>query len=384
MEFSELRNRALSRYYPKLNKRQSEAVLSTEGPLLVLAGAGSGKTTVIIHKIAHLIRFGSAAEPTELSPQDTEILTWFANGELDELPPALENALIGDTVMPWQILAITFTNKAAGELKQRLSAQLGPEGNDVYASTFHSACVRFLRRDAEKIGYDKSFTIYDTADQQTVIKECLKELAIDDKKYPPRAVISAISNAKDKLINPEEYEKLNRGDFYYSKIAQIYALYQRKLKLNNAMDFDDLIVNTIRLFEECREVLEYYQNRFKYILVDEYQIQTARSTDLSVFWRKSIKIFALWVTTIKVSTNSAVPTFKTYSALKRNLKTVASSSWKRIIARPKTFLMPQMPSYATTADAKAKSFGPPTERVTKSAFTPRQTSIQRECILPTQ
>lgn len=271
MEFSELRNRALSRYYPKLNKRQSEAVLSTEGPLLVLAGAGSGKTTVIIHKIAHLIRFGSAAEPTELSPQDTEILTWFANGELDELPPALENALIGDTVMPWQILAITFTNKAAGELKQRLSAQLGPEGNDVYASTFHSACVRFLRRDAEKIGYDKSFTIYDTADQQTVIKECLKELAIDDKKYPPRAVISAISNAKDKLINPEEYEKLNRGDFYYSKIAQIYALYQRKLKLNNAMDFDDLIVNTIRLFEECREVLEYYQNRFKYILVDEYQ-----------------------------------------------------------------------------------------------------------------
>ena len=267
-----MRDKALSRYYPNLNKRQKEAVLHTDGPLLVLAGAGSGKTTVIIHKIAHLIRFGRSADITpQLSPQDTEILEWFADGELDELPPGIEAALNGEQIMPWQILAITFTNKAAGELKQRLVSQLGPEGNDVFASTFHSACVRFLRRDAEKIGYDKAFTIYDTADQQTVIKECLKELSIDDKKFPPRAVISAISNAKDKLIEPGEYEQLNRGDFYYSKVAQLYELYQKKLKLNNAMDFDDLIVNTIKLFEECAEVLEYYQNRFKYIMVDEYQ-----------------------------------------------------------------------------------------------------------------
>ena len=131
--------------------------------------------------------------------------------------------------------------------------------------------MRFLRRDIEKIGYEKSFTIYDSADQQTVMKTCLKELSVDDKKYPPRAVLAASSNAKDKLIGPDEYAQMNHGDFYYSKVAQLYALYQKKLKLNNAMDFDDLIVNTVRLLEECPEVLEYYQNRFRYILVDEYQ-----------------------------------------------------------------------------------------------------------------
>ena len=239
---------------------------------MVLAGAGSGKTTVIIHKIAHLIRFGGSNVPQPaLSPQDMEILEWFSDGELDELPPGIEAALNGEPIMPWQILAITFTNKAAGELKQRLVSQLGSEGGDVFASTFHSACVRFLRRDAEKIGYTNSFTIYDTADQQTVIKECIKELSLSDKNYPPRAVVSAISNAKDKLIDPAEYERLNKGDFYYSNIAKLYELYQKKLKLNNAMDFDDLIVNTIRLFEESPEVLDYYQNRFKYIMVDEYQ-----------------------------------------------------------------------------------------------------------------
>ena len=241
----------------------------------MLAGAGSGKTTVIVHKIAHLIRFGKAYQNPQnympLSEQDIEIIKWYANGELDELPPHLEACLVEDTVKPWQILAITFTNKAAGELKQRLINQLGPEGGDIFASTFHSACVRFLRRDADKIGYDKSFTIYDSADQQTVMKECLKELSVDEKKYPPRAVLAAISHAKDQLIEPSEYEQLNRGDFYYSKIAQLYFLYQKKLKYNNAMDFDDLIINTIRLFEEFPDVLEHYQNYFRYIMVDEYQ-----------------------------------------------------------------------------------------------------------------
>ena len=275
IEFYALRNKVLAREYPGLNPRQLEAVLHTEGPLLVLAGAGSGKTTVIVHKIAHLIRFGRTEAdlpaPPSLSEQDLEILSWYADGELDELPPHLTECLINHPAKPWQILAITFTNKAAGELKQRLVKRLGSGGEDIFASTFHSACVRFLRRDAERIGYEKSFTIYDTADQQTLMKSCLKELSLDDKKFAPRAVLSAISNAKDKLIDETEYAKINHGDFYYGTVAELYALYQKKMKANNAMDFDDLIVNTVRLFEECPDVLESYQNRFRYILVDEYQ-----------------------------------------------------------------------------------------------------------------
>ncbi|MBQ4145741.1 MAG: UvrD-helicase domain-containing protein [Clostridia bacterium] len=274
MEFQEIRRKILEKEYPGLNKRQLDAVLHTEGPLLVLAGAGSGKTTVIVHKIAHLISYGKTDDgdmPQGMTEQDLEIMSWYAEGELDELPPNLEKYLKNEPVAPWQILAITFTNKAAGELKERLIRKLGEAGGDIFASTFHSACVKFLRRDADKIGYEKSFTIYDTADQQTLMKSCLKELEIDEKKYAPRAVLAAIGSAKDKLIDPAEFEKLNRNDFYMSTIAELYDLYQRKLKLNNAMDFDDLIVNTVRLFEECPDVLNYYQKRFRYILVDEYQ-----------------------------------------------------------------------------------------------------------------
>ena len=275
IEFFELRKRILEKEYPGLNQRQLEAVLHTEGPLLVLAGAGSGKTTVIVHKIAHLIRFGKTEKnqekPFGLTEQDFEVMSWYADGELDELPPNLEPYLANEPVKPWQILAITFTNKAAGELKQRLVQRLGSGGEDVFASTFHSACVRFLRRDAERIGYDKSFTVYDSADQQTLMKTCLKELSLDEKKFAPRAVLSAISQAKDKLISVDEYEQLNHGDYYFSTVAKLYRLYQKKMKANNAMDFDDLIVNTVRLFEECPDVLEYYQKRFRYILVDEYQ-----------------------------------------------------------------------------------------------------------------
>lgn len=272
MEFQTLRETILAKEYPRLNARQKEAVLKTDGPLLVLAGAGSGKTTVIVHKIAHLIQFGSyAGTPTGMTAEEKEILEWYAEGEIDELPPHLTPYLTGRPVEPWQILAITFTNKAAGELKQRLIQKLGEAGGDIVASTFHSACVKFLRRDAEKIGYENSFTIYDTADQQTLMKECIKELEIDDKKYPPRAVLSAISQAKDKLTDPTEFAMQTKGDFYLSQVARLYELYQKKLKKNNAMDFDDLIVNTVRLLEECPEVLSYYQNRFRYILVDEYQ-----------------------------------------------------------------------------------------------------------------
>lgn len=274
-DFIKCRQKILENEYKNLNRQQKDAVFHTEGPLLVLAGAGSGKTTVIIHKIEHLIRFGSAYEsenvPSGLGEQDLEIMSWYAEGELDELPPHLEALLPEKPAAPWQILAITFTNKAAGELKARLAAKLGECANDVFAGTFHSSCVRFLRRDIDKIGYEKNFTIYDTADQQTVIKNCLKELLLDDKKFAPRAVLSIISNAKDALIDPQEFARQYKSDFYYSKVADIYSLYQQKLKSNNALDFDDLIVKTVELFEECPDVLEYYHNRFKYILVDEYQ-----------------------------------------------------------------------------------------------------------------
>lgn len=275
IEFMELRDRVLERAYANLNDRQREAVFTTEGPLLVLAGAGSGKTTVIVHKIAHLIQYGQAyhspVHTQGFSAQELEFLEWYASGEVDELPPELTQHLGVNRVRPYHILAITFTNKAANELKQRLEARLGAEGADVYAGTFHSMCVKFLRRDAGQIGYERSFTIYDSADQQTVMKECLKELGIDDKKYPPRAVLSVISNAKDQLISPQTFADQNRSDVYLSTIGRLYQLYQRKLKANNGMDFDDLIVNTVRLLEECPEVLAYYQDRFQYILVDEYQ-----------------------------------------------------------------------------------------------------------------
>jgi len=275
LDFIELRKKIIEKDYAHLNPRQKEAVFTTEGPILVLAGAGSGKTTVIIHKIAHLIKYGRAYSSTHIpegiTEQETEFLSWYLSGELDELSPEVEGYLSEDTVNPWEILAITFTNKAAGELKSRLVTGLGEKGNDVFASTFHSMCVKFLRRDIDKIGYEKSFTIYDTADQQTVLKDCLKELDLDDKKYPPRKVLSIISSAKDKLVSADEFESSAKSDFYLNNVARIYRLYQRKLKENNALDFDDLIVLTVRLFEECPDVLEYYQNRFKYILVDEYQ-----------------------------------------------------------------------------------------------------------------
>ena len=275
MNFTEIRKKIIENSWSNLNNKQLEAVVTTEGPLLVIAGAGSGKTTVIIHKIAHLMVYGRAyfdtAVPASLSEEELEILDWFSKGEVDELPPQLRDYLFVEPVNPYNILAITFTNKAAAELKSRLSAKLGKSGENVWASTFHSSCVKFLRRDIDRLGYEKNFVIFDTADSQTLIKECMKDLNIDTKDYAPKAIGGAISQAKNELITPEEYEGIFKNDFYKSVVARIYQLYQRRLKKYNALDFDDLIMCSVKLFEENPDVLEYYQNKFKYILVDEYQ-----------------------------------------------------------------------------------------------------------------
>lgn len=275
MNFTEVRKRIIEKEYPNLNAKQLEAVVTTEGPLLVIAGAGSGKTTVIIHKIAHLMMYGRAYSdttmPSGMTDEEGEILEWFANGEIEELPPHMTEYLSVAPVKPYNILAITFTNKAAAELKSRLTAKLGDAGNDVWASTFHSSCVKFLRRDIDKLGYSKSFVIFDSADQQTVIKDCMKDLNLDTKQYAPKAVGAEISRAKNELMTPAEFSAATHGDFFKSVAARVYTLYQKKLEDCNALDFDDLIMLTVRLFEENEDVLEYYQNKFRYILVDEYQ-----------------------------------------------------------------------------------------------------------------
>lgn len=274
MNFLEIRKKIIANSWSNLNNKQLEAVVNTEGPLLVIAGAGSGKTTVIIHKIAHLMIYGKAYFDTvvpDISEEELEILEWYSQGEIDELPLELRKYLVANPVEPYNILAITFTNKAAAELKSRLSSKLGPSGEEVWASTFHSSCVKFLRRDIDRLGFERNFVIFDTADSQTLIKECMKDLNIDSKEFTPKAIGGAISQAKNELITPEDYAAIFKTDFYKSTVARIYTMYQSRLKKYNALDFDDLIMCAVKLFEENPDVLEYYQNRFRYILVDEYQ-----------------------------------------------------------------------------------------------------------------
>ncbi len=216
-----------------LNREQQEAVLHVEGPLLILAGAGSGKTRVLTYRIAHLI---------------------------DECG-----------VNPWNILAITFTNKAAGEMRERVDKIVGYGSESIWVSTFHSTCVRILRRYIDRLGYDTNFTIYDTEDQKTVMKSVCQKLELDSKLYKERMLLNVISHAKDEYISPNEFLLEAKGDFRQEKIAQAYVEYQKELKKNNALDFDDLLVKAVELFQSCPDVLEYYQNRFRYIMVDEYQ-----------------------------------------------------------------------------------------------------------------
>ena len=241
--------------------------MATEGPLLILAGAGSGKTTVLINRIANLLRYGIAGDTNELpanaSEEDIEIM--LSGGDDARRIAAL------DPVEPWRVLAITFTNKAADELKARLERMLGPEASDIWASTFHSACVRILRRWAEEIGYPRSFTIYDTDDAQRVMKSVYKELSIDDKFFPVKSAINQMSRWKDQLVSPEEALRTPARDTKGALAAKVYAAYEKKLKDAGAFDFDDLIYQTVQLLAGHEEVRQFYQNKYRYLLVDEYQ-----------------------------------------------------------------------------------------------------------------
>ena len=277
LRFCKARRAFIEHRFEKLNPMQRKAVLATEGPLLLLAGAGSGKTTVLINRVANLMEYGRGSD-------SDEVPEWVTAGDLDFLEscPAdpsdsgwerAQRLCRLDPAPPWTILAITFTNKAAGELKERLERMLGPAANDIWAATFHSACVRILRRDIDKLGFDRSFAIYDTDDSQRVVKDILKALNLDDKTFAPRMVLGHISRAKDAMLLAADYAEQCRkaGDFRLQKIADIYTEYQKRLWEANALDFDDIILHTVRLLQGHEDVRTYYQDKFRYVLIDEYQ-----------------------------------------------------------------------------------------------------------------
>lgn len=273
-EILALRRAVLEKDFARMNDRQKQAVFTVNGPLLILAGAGSGKTTVLINRIANILRYGDAYNSTYLRDDLDEndiaaCKAYIENGT--PLTTESQEHLSVSACAPWRIMAITFTNKAAGELKDRLCAMLGETANDIWASTFHSTCARILRRDGERIGYSSHFTVYDTDDQRRLMKNILKELDISEKNITPKSILNEISRAKDSLISPAEYALTVGDDFRLKIISRAYTTYQKRLEDADAMDFDDLINKVVELFKKCPDVLEYYQNRFRYLMVDEYQ-----------------------------------------------------------------------------------------------------------------
>lgn len=270
----ELKRAALNHYFQNLNTPQQQAVFHVNGPVLVLAGAGSGKTTAMIHRIVQMIHFGDGwvQANASITKEDTAYLKDYI---ADKQPADLErlcSILAVQPIQPWHILAITFTNKAANELRSRLLQAVGEEcASMLHASTFHSACVRILRRSISKLGYDSNFTIYDTDDSQRLMKSCIADADVSEKQFPPRAVLTEISLAKDRMCSPEYFCIEAGSDYRKMVIGKLYKEYQNRLKSANALDFDDLIYKTVELLESFPEELEYYQNRFRYIMVDEYQ-----------------------------------------------------------------------------------------------------------------
>ena len=270
-QFIKIRQNLIEKDFGNMNDRQFEAVVTTEGAVLVLAGAGSGKTTVLVNRIANIVKYGKAYNsdfvPTH-TQEDILAAEDYLNDKTDSLPYGVFSV---SAPRPWEILAITFTNKAANELKERINAKLGEGGESLWAGTFHSICGKILRRNAERIGFTSHFTVYDTDDQKRLIKNIMKDNGVDEKMFPIRGILSAISSAKDSLISPAEFKETAGHDYRQQTIAKIYGIYQKRLKDADAMDFDDMINYTVQLFSENEDVLEYYGSKFKYIMVDEYQ-----------------------------------------------------------------------------------------------------------------
>ena len=275
--FVNARRKYITSQFSDLNSMQLEAVLSTEGPLLLLAGAGSGKTTVLINRIANLLRYGRASDSADVLDTVAEEDVYFLESLCEPLSDVERNRAdylaAVEPAAPWSVLAITFTNKAANELKERLTSMLGQAAQDVWAMTFHSACCRILRREIERLGYTHSFTIYDAADSERLMKDIIKDMGLDDKTFPARYVLSIISRQKDKMITPgdmlDHIESTN--DLRMLHVAKAYQRYQQKLKENNALDFDDIIFQTVKLLQENEDIRAFYQRKFRYVLVDEYQ-----------------------------------------------------------------------------------------------------------------
>ena len=271
------RRRVIENDLRRLNPMQRQAAMTTQGPLLLLAGAGSGKTTVLIQRIYTLLTYGVGSDsdvvPEWASQDDLEFLEQFPDEPTEEQFRRAKRLCAVAPPKPWEIIAITFTNKAAGEIKERLAARLGSVAHDVWASTFHSACVRILRRNIDRIGFDRDFTIYDTDDSIRTLKEVIKDLNLDAKAFSARSVLSEIGRAKDAFLNPEEYaqEYLYDRDWSKNQIGKIYAAYQKRLRASNALDFDDLLFYAVALLKREPDVLQYYQDKFHYVLVDEYQ-----------------------------------------------------------------------------------------------------------------
>ena len=274
-----VRKQLFDKYYSRLNDRQREAVYAADGPLLVLAGAGSGKTTVLVQRIAHLIKYGRAMEIKDVPEKNLfepyvlmlEQLAGQEKPDAGQLENAL-NTFAVDKASPYEILSITFTNKAAREMKERLEKSLGDDALNIWAGTFHSVCAKLLRMHIELIGRQRDFTIYDTDDQKKLMTECIKEMNVSDKMFPAKLVLAEVSRAKEKLVDWKSYmADVNQSDVRRMTIARLYKLYEDKKRAANAVDFDDIICLTVELFRECPDILEKYRHRFKYILVDEYQ-----------------------------------------------------------------------------------------------------------------
>lgn len=276
IKFASVRKAVIEQVFSRMNDRQREAVFQTEDPLLVLAGAGSGKTTVLIHRIINILRFGHGYDSPYATPGATmEDLAFLADYMANPTPQnqarAMELCAVSPA-KPWEVVAITFTNKAARELQDRLTRAVGEaDASAIWAYTFHTCCLRILRRDIERLGYNRTFTIYDEDDKKRVITDLIRRLKLDEKIFDARKVMGEISRAKDNLITPRTFALEQRSEFYMGRIADLYTLYEKEMRENNALDFDDIIMKTVQLLQDNPDILEHYQRKFRYVLVDEYQ-----------------------------------------------------------------------------------------------------------------